>query len=538
MDLTKLSDADLQALQAGDLSKVSDAGLSLLSPPPPRAPAEPVRPEVPYVRGPGPGGNAILGLMSAFSNVGLQGKRLGQRAIGDEEGVAATSKDIEAQRAADTVYSEGNVGFDLGRFGGDIAATAPAGGVAGKAVGFVGSKVLPKSLAWLARVGAEGGASSALTTGEAEDGAALAIGLGGLGKTVQRLSLGRKMTPEARRVVDAGVDLTPGQLNPRGMFAQAEAIATSLPAVGPLLRQGREAAAAEARTQAVKNIVPGAVGSKWDDALESAVGKLDDNYDTLRDYPIRGFTPAKAGMPDPKLVAGIQNALDDPSIMASPDARKAVALYATQQLQRLRTKRLTVGDYQAIRSDFRTRAERLSKGLTDDDRNKGLLFERAADVMTVPINRSLPMAGRKLLRETDRQYAGLRPYVKSEHSGAGTVEGPSFAQMEASIKRTMTPNQNARAVGRARRQFAQDARTVFDETRQPLTGARILGAPFAAALGPVALMGTTGIGRSLASGTTGPQRALRKVTDNDELNDILAFLRGGTAGALESQGNY
>ena len=30
MDLTKLSDEDLMALQSGDLSKVSDAGLAIL----------------------------------------------------------------------------------------------------------------------------------------------------------------------------------------------------------------------------------------------------------------------------------------------------------------------------------------------------------------------------------------------------------------------------------------------------------------------------------------------------------------------------
>ena len=42
VDLTKLSDADLQALHAGDLSKLSDAGLAMLHTPAQAAPAKPV----------------------------------------------------------------------------------------------------------------------------------------------------------------------------------------------------------------------------------------------------------------------------------------------------------------------------------------------------------------------------------------------------------------------------------------------------------------------------------------------------------------
>jgi hypothetical protein len=387
-------------------------------------------------------------------------------------------------------------------------------------------------------VAADGGASSLLTEGEAGGGAGTAAGLSVLGKAGARIARGRKMTPEARRLVDAEVELTPAQLNPRGIYAQAENIATSLPVAGPVIRNARTRAQQEARAAAIREVVPQASGSTWDDTLESAVNQLDKEYAGLDRYRIKTVPGLKPGQPDPRIIMGLQNQLNDPAVLASPDARKTVASYATSQLQRIRGTP-TVADYQAIRSDFRTQGRRLSKALTDDDRAKGELFNRAADVVSVQMNRSLPLAARKNLRRTDAKYFELRPYVGAEARGAGTVDGPTFGAMEASIKGTMTPNQVARAGGRQRREFVDSARQVFDERRDPLTGARMLGAPFALALAPVATLGAgTQIGRNLSAGTTGVQKGLRKVTDNDQMLAIINALRGGTAGALEAQGNY
>ena len=51
MDLSKLSDADLEALNSGDLTKVSDAGLSMLQAEAPKAPAQEQTPQEPGMLG-------------------------------------------------------------------------------------------------------------------------------------------------------------------------------------------------------------------------------------------------------------------------------------------------------------------------------------------------------------------------------------------------------------------------------------------------------------------------------------------------------
>lgn len=489
---------------------------------------------------------AGMGILSAFSNVGRQGQRLAQKAIGDTEGVARTERAIAEQRAADEYFSKESDVFDVGRFSGDVAATAPAGGAAGRLVGGALTR-LPGALKTLQSGGrlnsvlrllTEGGTAGALTTGDAAEGALLAAGLGGTGAVTQRLLRGRKATPEAQKLLDAGVELTPGQMNPRGIYAQAENIATSLPAAGPLIRNAREQAKTQARVAAVKQIVPEAQGTTWDDALESAAAELDAGYAGLSQYPIRQLPGVKPGQPDPRVIRGIQNAIDDPGIRASPGARREVAGYATEQLQRLRGKP-TVEDYQRLRSDFRAESRRLAKSQSDDDRAKGKLFDQADRVLTVQMNRALPLATRKELRVTDQKYARLRPYVQAEARGAGGVDGPSFEKMESAIKAGMTPNQVVRGSGRQRREFVNAARQTFNEARDPITGARMLGAPFALALSPVATFGAaTPTGRALAAGKTGLQQGIRRVSDNDEFLAIINALRGGTAGALASQGEY
>ena len=67
MDLSKLSDTDLDALEAGDLSAMSDEGLALLD----GGAAAARQPEAPnYTEGMSWGANALVGMGKSFMDTG------------------------------------------------------------------------------------------------------------------------------------------------------------------------------------------------------------------------------------------------------------------------------------------------------------------------------------------------------------------------------------------------------------------------------------------------------------------------------------
>ena len=66
MDLTKLTDADLEALNSGDLTKVSDAGLAMLQAEAPKVPAQqPAQAEEPSILGKIAGAGQVAGELAA-----------------------------------------------------------------------------------------------------------------------------------------------------------------------------------------------------------------------------------------------------------------------------------------------------------------------------------------------------------------------------------------------------------------------------------------------------------------------------------------
>ncbi|MDE2470126.1 MAG: hypothetical protein KGL35_15615, partial [Bradyrhizobium sp.] len=142
MDLSSLSDADLQALNAGDLSKVSDAGLRMLNGSP--APTSPWDQNTVIPQNMELYGNALPQPSSgAWANIGLGALKgatdLGATALEplDILGITGTTPEARRAKLGEIFQSYGqpnSLAFKGGELASDIAGTAGVGGILGGAV--------------------------------------------------------------------------------------------------------------------------------------------------------------------------------------------------------------------------------------------------------------------------------------------------------------------------------------------------------------------------------------------------------------------
>lgn len=93
-DLTKLSDADLLALRSGDLSRLSDDGLRMISKQ--AKPQEQAAPEIPF-EDPGLGKTLLISAGRTFDRVGKGAQQMYYSATGDDKALA----DLKDRAAAD-----------------------------------------------------------------------------------------------------------------------------------------------------------------------------------------------------------------------------------------------------------------------------------------------------------------------------------------------------------------------------------------------------------------------------------------------------
>jgi hypothetical protein len=171
MDLSKLSDADLYALKAGDLSKVSDDGLSQLSGARPQKP----QPKTPTLLSEALGSIPAQFGFGAARGIGGIGATLG---LQGEEGRKTVEKTLVGYGAnpESLAYGAGKLGSEIGATGGvgsllargvsmipNAASKVPALIEALRTAGMSTGTVLPESAKWLGAKGVD----LALRTGAA-----------------------------------------------------------------------------------------------------------------------------------------------------------------------------------------------------------------------------------------------------------------------------------------------------------------------------------------------------------------------------------
>jgi hypothetical protein len=446
---------------------------------------------------------------------------------------------IENQSETDAELASTGPGA-FGRFFTEAALTAPVGGAAGKGVLKAasllrGGKAAGK-VAKLAGLATEGAVGGELTSGDAAEGALWNLGIAGGLKAAKRIAQGSKnITPEARRLTDAGVDMTPGQMHPRGTISQLEQGAERVPFIGPYVQEHRRKLVPSAMRSLFEKefgeAVPADAG--FDDMVRKTNDRLGARYDAVR---------AQAG--NVKVGGGNQlqqewaQAVNSPNLLVSPEARQASGRWLAGQLDALKARGngVSAEDLLAIRSRIRDEVRKAHRGGQGAALERAEVLELAEDAITTQVNNALPPKVQQLLQETDQLYARYKPLEQAGFAAAARAGGePTVGQLVGALKQQAGQSRWAgRGAGR-NQQFLEDIRDAAETTIRP-TGAALPWMAAGGLLSPFTALGMTKTGKRLYSGRTRPQRAAQKTIRAAQVTPgvrtLVEILRRGSAGAL------
>ncbi len=474
------------------------------------------------------------GAASGLVNVGRRaGQLLTPKAY--EEKLGVSDRAIQNQSETDAELASTLPGA-VGRFVSEAALTAPVGGAVGAGVkGALSAARLGKAVPAIAGLAAEGAVGGELTSGDAASGALWNLGIAGGLRGAKRLIEGSKnITPEARRLLDEGVDLTPGQMNPRGAVSQMEQGAERIPIMGAIVQNQRRQLVPNATRRLFEKEFGSAVpeGAGFEDMVRMTNKELGTLYDDVR----AAARNVKAGGGH-ELQREWARAVNSPAILVSPEARQASGRWLAGQLDALKQRgNVTVEDLLQVRSRMRDEVRKAFKSGQGAALERAEVLEAAEGALTTQINNALPESAQKLLQETDALYARFKPLETAGFQAAARAGGePTVGQLVGALKQQAGQSRWAgRGAGR-NQQFLEDIRDVAETTLRP-TGASLPTTTVGALLSPLTPLVTTKTGRRLYSGRTAAQRAaqktLRAAGANPYTRYLLDTLRRGSAGAL------
>lgn len=449
------------------------------------------------------------------------------------------ASDEAITRAAENPILKTGSGW-AGSIAGEIGASMIPGGLAGKAVlgaGKIGS-VLPGAVGRVAGAlgktargrklvptlaAAAGGATEGAITagpGHRVEGGLLGGGLGGaVGAAMP--ALGKflanpvKATPEARRIMDMGVSLTPGQMNPRSAIGSLEEAISIFPGV----KNARDYAKDQLVRRQLRNAAaPGsalsAVADKTLDAMPietvglQAYKSFEPGYDALR-TAVPEIKGSEIG-----LAKALRDIAMDPGKTALKTERKAVNATLQNALTLLpQGKSPGFGELQQVRSIFREGA----RDSVDNPRMQRL-FVAAADEITDRMKAGMPPDQLARLRALDDRYADMATLAGALRRGNASPSGFTQGQLLMELKPIEGRSFGMGGSGRELSRSARAGKQVLEE-KTPITGARML-VPAAAGIGlgkaalipgaAIALGATTNVGRKIMGGGTARQKALTK----------------------------
>ncbi len=472
---------------------------------------------------------ATAGYSRGVRNVGRHAANL-VGLVSDEQMAEAQRLDAPLMR-----HGEAKAGSVLG----ESVVTAPlmAGGVGLAGRSAMGARALASPIARGITEGAAQGALMAEPDSKASGalmggalGGALPAALGAVNKAVSGLA----RTPEAQRLLDAGVDLTPGQLKPSGVLNQMEEAWQSVPLVGPVIRGARENA--QNSFQRVASEIAAAPGTRIaqgpaDDMLAAAYKSFEPLYDQAKGFPVYPGALRTAGGNVPlasfgKNAGSLRRGAMDRGIRADDATRKSVASWLENQLTRVSGRGHAQTSSDAL-LDLRStiRAEARAAASKGDDAAANLL-RNGEKAVTDALESQLPPDALQALRTADSRYGiykTLEDAVARAKDMPGGFTPAKLSEAVAAANRGMGKGSYARGGGGPLRDLAE-AGTATMNVRSPPTGARLaaIGIPIAAggaapaAAVPIgaaltSLVGTQ-TGRRLAAGQTlAQQRAQRLV---------------------------
>jgi hypothetical protein len=475
-------------------------------------------------------GKLHAGMASGLVNVGRRaGQILTPKSMEAKLGVS--DQDIENQAETDAPLASTLPGA-VGRFVTEAAVTAPVGGAAGTGVkSLLGAAKLART-GRVAGLAAEGAVGGELTAGNAGEGALWNLGIAGGLKGAKRLMEGSKnITPQARRLLDEGVDLTPGQMNPRGAVAQLEQGAERLPYLGAFVQEHRQNLMPTAMKKLFEKEFGTSTGEGFEELVRNANKELSSMYDDVRS----SARNVKAGGGN-QLEQDWAQAVDSPNLLVSPEARQASQRWLTGQLDALKKSgNVTVEDLMEVRSRLRDEVRKSHKSGQGAAMERAEVLDAAEGPLTAQINNALPPKAQALLQDTDKLYSRYKPLEQAGFSAAARAGGePTVGQLVGALKQNAGQSRWGRG-GARNQQFLEDLRDASETTLRQ-TGASLLPTVASGAMLPLVAAGMTKTGKSLYSGRTAAQRAAKRAAGAAKatpgVRTLIEILRRGSAGAL------
>ena len=478
------------------------------------------------------GSNLLSGIGSGMVNVGRQaGNVLG---LVDDETIQQQGKTDEA--LLDTGAGQ------VGRLIGEVAATAPAGGLIGAGTKALAARALPQAIKGLAPtlgLGAEGAAEGYVLggPGNREQGAILGGGMGGglgvLGAAGSKLMRGTANIPaSARQLLDEGVDLTPGQIHPSGLMAGLE---ETYGKFSGNVGRARQQSIDDATRAMMRRAVPdGGVAPRM--GGDDLVGDLDELYKSFDG----AYAPAKGHR---MVAADIVTGEGLPQMLqrqikahagSDPIMRQREAEWIAEKIADMKPS-TTSDDLLRLRTKVRNRIREKGKKPNADTDHLDIL-EMMEETISETLMSQLPADVAKALKRTDAKYANYKvveDIMASRSDRAMTVDAMRRG-VEKAQGRGVDRGSYARGAdlgtGSQRDIVNQSIDALSDGTPKTgfaamlpaavgLAGYATGGGPLAAALAtggaasiPMMMAGTR-TGRQAYRGALKPQQALQKTMD-------------------------
>lgn len=421
-----------------------------------------------------------------------------------------------------------------GRFGsgfGEAAAITPLMMTGGAGLTAAGAGPLLSGVALGAGQGAllgdPGERGSGALTG-AVTGAMLPLAGQGLHSAVHGIT----RTPEAQQLIDQGVRLTPGQMNPAGVWNKIEENIRSLPVIGNIIERARTRSQQDFQRGVIQEAsAPGHVlqtaGHDPNELFQEAQDSYRPLYQAASGFRVQPLLPAR----NQTLAYALQQAANNKTVGAGAEIRQNAQDFLEGQMQANNERAVAAGGW---KSDDLIK---LRSGINEEIRNAGVdqsgkkyaqLLRGARDAVTESIDSQIPPEASAALKTANDAYPKLAIIRDAIKRGGDQEQGFTPAQLSQAVRSASEDNQYARGGG-LMRDWSSAGRDIFTE-RNPRTGAShgttgalgaaaygihhfLPGAQIPAALGSLGALGMIGTqtGREILGGSTAAQQAAQRL---------------------------
>lgn len=415
-------------------------------------------------------------------------------------------------------------GGRFGNIGGEAAVTAPLGMGTGALVG----RAAPILAGAIPQGVIQGGVQGAATADPGQRGVNTLVGAltgGGLsaaGRAASTAVNGLNRTPAAQTLINQGVSLTPGQMNPAGAMNQFEQAGESLPGFKQIIDPAREAAERQYQALVIqRGAAPGAPpirpSENIHDMLQQAYDSYAPLYSQAHGYPVSPSIVRTAGGDIP-LSQSFHQASRAPGVPRS--LQQSEDSWLQDRLTQL-PRNPQSEDLLQLRSDIRQRARNANLKTDTDSGHVANINSRAEQSVTAALHSQLPPQPLRALASADSNYGNYKIIESAVAKSKDNLAGLTPQKLSQSIYDSVADPAYARGGGGPLRDLAQAGTQVF-QTVAPPNGSRVatLALGGAGALHPTVglpvaagMLGLTGTqtGRRLAAGLTPPQQATQRL---------------------------